>query len=49
VVARERLHLDDVGAERREQLRRRRPRERGGEVDDARAGEGTEPGHRSME
>src|SRR5207245_2386320 len=49
VVAGERLHLDDIGSERREQLRRRRPGEGGGDVDDAHAGEWVELGHRSIE
>ncbi len=39
VIAAERLHLDDVRAERGEQLRGRRPGEGGRDVDDARSDE----------
>ncbi len=45
VVAGERLDLHDVGAERREQLRRRRAGEGGRDVDDLRADERTQFRH----
>ena len=49
VVPGKRLHLDDVGPERGEQLCRSRARERGRDVDDLGADEGTELAHRSRE